>query len=187
MSHSKALMVRLSRCTIQVAARYRHRESPSLRPNPAGLLPAVTARTPWPWWGPARLLDDHLGLKAAIAKVDRLPLATLHRARHPHMHATARRDSATGLPRQLREVFNAEDLTTPASASASGSAPRRGRCPRWPELPGGADETCRLLKTNRFPAAHWSSWRLHQQHSTRQQGFARRSDVRWHLSQRRPR
>lgn len=119
--------------------------------------------------------DDHLGLKAAIAKVIGCPWqrCTVHFIRN--MHGYCKKGQRNMVAAALREVFNAEDLADARERSASVIERLGVTVPKVAELLAGAEED--LLAFYRFPAAHWSKLRSTNNIERVNKEIARRSDV----------
>jgi putative transposase len=119
--------------------------------------------------------DDHLGLKAAIAKVLGCPWqrCTVHFIRNMHGHC--KKGQRNMVAAALREVFNAEDLTDAKERSASVIERLSGSVPKVAALLEEAEED--LLAFYRFPAAHWSKLRSTNNIERVNKEIARRSDV----------
>jgi putative transposase len=119
--------------------------------------------------------DDHLGLKAAIAKVIGCPWqrCTVHFIRNMHGHC--KKGQRNMVSAALREVFNAEDLQDARERSASVIERLGGTVPKVAELLAGAEED--LLAFYRFPPAHWSKLRSTNNIERVNKEIARRSDV----------
>jgi transposase-like protein len=119
--------------------------------------------------------DDHLGLKAAIAKVIGCPWqrCTVHFIRNMHGHC--KKGQRNMVAAALREVFNAEDLRDAKERSASVIERLNATVPKVAELLAGAEED--LLAFYRFPAAHWSKLRSTNNIERVNKEIARRSDV----------
>ena len=119
--------------------------------------------------------DDHLGLKAAIAKVIGCPWqrCTVHFIRNMHGHC--KKGQRNMVAAALREVFNAEDLTDARERSASVIERLTPTVPKVAELLAGAEED--LLAFYRFPAAHWPKLRSTNNIERVNKEIARRSDV----------
>jgi transposase-like protein len=119
--------------------------------------------------------DDHLGLKAAIAKVLGCPWqrCTVHFIRNMHGHC--KKGQRNMVAAALREVFNAEDLADAKERSASVIERLAPTVPKVAELLAGAEED--LLAFYRFPAAHWSKLRSTNNIERVNKEIARRSDV----------
>jgi putative transposase len=119
--------------------------------------------------------DDHLGLKAAIAKVLGCPWqrCTVHFIRNMHGHC--KKGQRNMVAAALREVFNAEDLTDAKERSASVIERLSGSVPKVAALLAEAEED--LLAFYRFPAAHWSKLRSTNNIERVNKEIARRSDV----------
>jgi putative transposase len=119
--------------------------------------------------------DDHLGLKAAIAKVLGCPwqCCTVHFIRNMHGHC--KKGQRNMVSAALREVFNAEDLGAARERSASVIERLAPTVPKVAELLAGAEED--LLAFYRFPAAHWPKLRSTNNIERVNKEIARRSDV----------
>lgn len=119
--------------------------------------------------------DDHLGLKAAIAKVLGCPWqrCTVHFIRNMHGHC--KKGQRNMVAAALREVFNAEDLQDAKERSASVIERLAPTVPKVAELLARAEED--LLAFYRFPAAHWSKLRSTNNIERVNKEIARRSDV----------
>jgi putative transposase len=119
--------------------------------------------------------DDHLGLKAAIAKVLGCPWqrCTVHFIRNMHGHC--KKGQRNMVSAALREVFNAEDLTDARERSASVIERLTPTVPKVAALLSEAEED--LLAFYRFPAAHWSKLRSTNNIERVNKEIARRSDV----------
>ena len=119
--------------------------------------------------------DDHLGLKAAIAKVICCPWqrCTVHFIRNMHGHC--KKGQRNMVAAALREVFNAEDLTDAKERSASVIERLTATVPKVAELLAQAEED--LLAFYRFPPAHWSKLRSTNNIERVNKEIARRSDV----------
>lgn len=119
--------------------------------------------------------DDHLGLKAAIAKVIGCPWqrCTVHFIRNMHGHC--KKGQRNMVAAALREVFNAEDLQDAKERSASVIERLTATVPKVAELLAGAEED--LLAFYRFPAAHWPKLRSTNNIERVNKEIARRSDV----------
>lgn len=119
--------------------------------------------------------DDHLGLKAAIAKVIGCPWqrCTVHFIRNMHGHC--KKGQRNMVAAALREVFNAEDLQDAKERSASVIERLNSTVPKVAELLAEAEED--LLAFYRFPAAHWSKLRSTNNIERVNKEIARRSDV----------
>lgn len=119
--------------------------------------------------------DDHLGLKAAIAKVICCPWqrCTVHFIRNMHGHC--KKGQRNMVAAALREVFNAENLTDARERSASVIERLTPTVPKVAELLAGAEED--LLAFYRFPPAHWSKLRSTNNIERVNKEIARRSDV----------
>jgi transposase-like protein len=119
--------------------------------------------------------DDHLGLKAAIAKVLGCPWqrCTVHFIRNMHGHC--KKGQRNMVSAALREVFNAEDLADARERSASVIERLTPTVPKVAALLEAAEED--LLAFYRFPAAHWSKLRSTNNIERVNKEIARRSDV----------
>lgn len=119
--------------------------------------------------------DDHLGLKAAIAKVIGCPWqrCTVHFIRNMHGHC--KKGQRNMVSAALREVFNAEDLTNAKERSASVIERLAPTVPKVAALLEEAEED--LLAFYRFPAAHWPKLRSTNNIERVNKEIARRSDV----------
>ena len=119
--------------------------------------------------------DDHLGLKAAVAKVLGCPWqrCTVHFIRNMHGHCKAGQRNMVSAA--LREVFNAEDLPDAKERSASVIERLTPVAPKVAELLTGAEED--LLAFYRFPAAHWPKLRSTNNLERVNKEIARRADV----------
>jgi transposase-like protein len=119
--------------------------------------------------------DDHLGLKAAIAKVIGCPWqrCTVHFIRNMHGHC--KKGQRNMVAAALREVFNAEDLADAKERSASVIERLAPTVPKVAELLAEAEED--LLAFYRFPAAHWPKLRSTNNIERVNKEIARRSDV----------
>jgi putative transposase len=119
--------------------------------------------------------DDHLGLKAAIAKVLGCPWqrCTVHFIRNMHGHC--KKGQRNMVAAALREVFNAEDLGDARERSASVIERLAPTVPKVAALLEEAEED--LLAFYRFPAAHWSKLRSTNNIERVNKEIARRSDV----------
>jgi transposase-like protein len=119
--------------------------------------------------------DDHLGLKAAIAKVIGCPWqrCTVHFIRNMHGHC--KKGQRNMVAAALREVFNAEDLRDAHERSASVIERLGKTVPKVAALLEQAEED--LLAFYRFPAAHWSKLRSTNNIERVNKEIARRSDV----------
>ena len=119
--------------------------------------------------------DDHLGLKAAIAKVLGCPWqrCTVHFIRNMHGHC--KKGQRNMVSAALREVFNAEDLTDARERSASVIERLTPTVPKVAALLEAAEED--LLAFYRFPPAHWSKLRSTNNIERVNKEIARRSDV----------
>jgi len=119
--------------------------------------------------------DDHLGLKAAIAKVICCPWqrCTVHFIRNMHGHC--KKGQRNMVSAALREVFNAEDLADAKERSASVIERLAPTVPKVAALLEEAEED--LLAFYRFPPAHWSKLRSTNNIERVNKEIARRSDV----------
>jgi transposase-like protein len=119
--------------------------------------------------------DDHLGLKAAIAKVIGSPWqrCTVHFIRNMHGHC--KKGQRNMVAAALREVFNAEGLQDAKERSASVTERLAKTVPKVAALLEEAEED--LLAFYRFPAAHWSKLRSTNNIERVNKEIARRSDV----------
>lgn len=119
--------------------------------------------------------DDHLGLKAAIAKVLGCPWqrCTVHFIRNMHGHC--KKGQRNMVAAALREVFNAEDLADAKERSASVIERLSGSVPKVAALLAEAEED--LLAFYRFPQAHWPKLRSTNNIERVNKEIARRSDV----------
>ena len=119
--------------------------------------------------------DDHLGLKAAIAKVLGCPWqrCTVHFIRNMHGHC--KKGQRNMVSAALREVFNAEDLADAEERSASVIERLAPTVPKVAALLTDAEED--LLAFYRFPAAHWPKLRSTNNIERVNKEIARRSDV----------
>jgi putative transposase len=119
--------------------------------------------------------DDHLGLKAAIAKVLGCPWqrCTVHFIRNMHGHC--KKGQRNMVAAALREVFNAENLTDAKERSASVAERLAPTAPKVAELLEEAEED--LLAFYRFPAAHWPKLRSTNNIERVNKEIARRTDV----------
>jgi putative transposase len=119
--------------------------------------------------------DDHLGLKAAIAKVLGCPWqrCTVHFIRNMHGHC--KKGQRNMVAAALREVFNAEDLRDAKERSASVIERLAPTVPKVAALLEAAEED--LLAFYRFPQAHWSKLRSTNNIERVNKEIARRSDV----------
>lgn len=119
--------------------------------------------------------DDHLGLKAAIAKVIGCPWqrCTVHFIRNMHGHC--KKGQRNMVSAALREVFNAEDLADAQERSASVIERLAPTVPKVAALLEEAEED--LLAFYRFPQAHWPKLRSTNNIERVNKEIARRSDV----------
>jgi putative transposase len=119
--------------------------------------------------------DDHLGLKAAVAKV--LGCAwqrcTVHFIRNMHGHCKVGQRNMVSAA--LREVFNAGDLRDAGERLA---AVVERLAPTAPKVAALLEEAeVDLLAFYRFPAAHWPKLRSTNNLERVNKEIARRSDV----------
>lgn len=119
--------------------------------------------------------DDHLGLKAAIAKVLGCPWqrCTVHFIRNMHGHC--KKGQRNMVAAALREVFNAEGIADAKERSASVIDRLSGSVPKVAALLAEAEED--LLAFYRFPQAHWPKLRSTNNIERVNKEIARRSDV----------
>ncbi len=119
--------------------------------------------------------DDHLGLKAAIAKVLGCPWqrCTVHFIRNMHGHCT--KGQRNMVSAALREVLNAEDLRDAKERSASVIERLAPTAPKVAALLEAAEED--LLAFYRFPQAHWPKLRSTNNIERVNKEIARRSDA----------
>jgi len=119
--------------------------------------------------------DDHLGLKAAIAKVIGCPWqrCTVHFIRNMHGHC--KKGQRNMVAAALREVFNAEDLQDARERSASVIERLDKTVPKVAALLAAAEED--LLAFYRFPQGHWPKLRSTNNIERVNKEIARRSDV----------
>ena len=119
--------------------------------------------------------DDHLGLKAAIARVLGCPWqrCTVHFIRNMHGHC--KKGQRNMVAAALREVFNAEDLQDARERAASVTERLAPTAPKVAALLEEAEED--LLAFYRFPAAHWPKLRSTNNIERVNKEIARRSDV----------
>ncbi len=119
--------------------------------------------------------DDHLGLKAAIAKVLGCPWqrCTVHFIRNMHGHC--KKGQRNMVAAALREVFNAESLADAKERSASVTQRLAPTAPKVATLLAEAEED--LLAFYRFPAAHWPKLRSTNNIERVNKEIARRTDV----------
>ncbi|MBS1893249.1 MAG: IS256 family transposase [Actinobacteria bacterium] len=119
--------------------------------------------------------DDHLGLKAAVAKVLACPWqrCTVHFIRNMHGHCKAGQRNMVAAA--LREVFNAEDLDDARERAASVIERLAKTVPKVAALLTEAEED--LLAFYRFPPAHWPKLRSTNNLERVNKEIARRSDV----------
>ena len=119
--------------------------------------------------------DDHLGLKAAIAKVLGCPWqrCTVHFIRNMHGHC--RKGQRNMVSAALREVFAAEDLADARERSASVTQRLASTAPKVAELLAESEDD--LLAFYRFPSAHWPKLRSTNNLERVNKEIARRSDV----------
>jgi putative transposase len=119
--------------------------------------------------------DEHLGLKAAIARVLACPWqrCTVHFVRDMHRHC---RPAQRGMvSAALREVFNAESLEAAEERAGQVIDRLAGPAPKVAELLAEAEED--LLAFYRFPADHWSKLRSTNPLERVNREIARRADV----------
>jgi transposase-like protein len=119
--------------------------------------------------------DEHLGLKAAIARILACPWqrCTVHFVRDMLRHC---RPAQRGLvSAALREIFNAPDHDEARRIAAEVSARLGPEAPKVAELLEEAEED--LLAFYRFPAAHWSKLRSTNPLERVNREIGRRSDV----------
>jgi transposase-like protein len=119
--------------------------------------------------------DDHLGLKAAIAKVlgCSWQRCTVHFIRNMHGHC--KKGQRNMVSAALREVFNAEDREDAKERSAAVVERLAPTAPKVAALLEAAEED--LLAFYRFPAAHWPKLRSTNNIERVNKEIARRSDV----------
>jgi putative transposase len=119
--------------------------------------------------------DDHLGLKAAVAKVLGCPWqrCTVHFIRNMHGHCKAGQRNMVSAA--LREVFNAEDLRDAEERVAAVAERLAPTVPKVAALLTDAEED--LLAFYRFPSAHWPKLRSTNNLERVNKEIARRSDV----------
>jgi len=119
--------------------------------------------------------DDHLGLKAAVAKVFGCPWhrCTVHFIRNMHGHC--KKGQRNMVSAALREVFNAEDLDDARERSAAVVERLTPTAPKVAALLEAAEED--LLAFYRFPVAHWPKLRSTNNIERVNKEIARRSDV----------
>jgi putative transposase len=119
--------------------------------------------------------DDHLGLKAAVAKVLGCPWqrCTVHFIRNMHGHCKAGQRNMVSAA--LREVFNAEDLGDARERVAAVAKRLAPSVPKVAALLEEAEED--LLAFYRFPPAHWPKLRSTNNLERVNKEIARRSDV----------
>ena len=119
--------------------------------------------------------DDHLGLKAAVAKVLGCPWqrCTVHFIRNMHGHCKAGQRNMVSAA--LREVFAAEGLADARERVAAVAERLAPTVPKVAALLEGAEED--LLAFYRFPAAHWPKLRSTNNLERVNKEIARRSDV----------
>jgi putative transposase len=119
--------------------------------------------------------DDHLGLKAAVAKVIGCPWqrCTVHFIRNMHGHCKAGQRNMVSAA--LRELFAAEDLRDARERSASVIERLAPTVPKVAELLTEAEED--LLAFYRFPPSHWPKLRSTNNLERVNKEIARRSDV----------
>lgn len=119
--------------------------------------------------------DEHLGLKAAIARVLACPWqrCTVHFVRDMHRHC---RPAQRGMvSAALREIFNAESHEVARERSGEVIERLREPCPKVAELLEEAEED--LIAFYRFPEAHWSKLRSTNPLERVNREIGRRSDV----------
>lgn len=119
--------------------------------------------------------DDHLGLKAAVARVLGCPWqrCTVHFVRNMHGHC--RSGQRNMVSAALREVFNAEDLQDARERSASVVERLAPTVPKVAALLEEAEED--LLAFYHFPRGHWPKLRSTNNLERVNKEIARRSDV----------
>ncbi|MEZ5077306.1 MAG: IS256 family transposase [Solirubrobacterales bacterium] len=119
--------------------------------------------------------DDHLGLKAAVAKVLGCPWqrCTVHFIRNMHGHCKAGQRNMVSAA--LREVFAAEDLSDARDRAASVIERLTPTVPKVAALLEEAEDD--LLSFYRFPSAHWPKLRSTNNLERVNKEIARRSDV----------
>jgi putative transposase len=119
--------------------------------------------------------DDHLGLKAAVAKVLGCPWqrCTVHFIRNMHGHC--KKGQRNMVSAALREVFAAEDLSDARDRAASVIERLTPTVPKVAALLEEAEED--LLSFYRFPSAHWPKLRSTNNLERVNKEIARRSDV----------
>ena len=119
--------------------------------------------------------DDHLGLKAAIAKVlgCSWQRCTVHFIRNMHGHC--KKGQRNMVSAALREVFNAENREDAEERSAAVVERLAPTAPKVAALLEAAEED--LLAFYRFPAAHWPKLRSTNNIERVNKEIARRSDV----------
>lgn len=119
--------------------------------------------------------DDHLGLKAAVAKVLGCPWqrCTVHFIRNMHGHC--KKGQRNMVSAALREVFNAESLADAKERAAAVAERLTATVPKVAELLEEAEED--LLAFYRFPSAHWPKLRSTNNLERVNKEIARRSDV----------
>lgn len=119
--------------------------------------------------------DEHLGLKAAVAKVLGCPWqrCTVHFIRNMHGHCKAGQRNMVSAA--LREVFNAEDQGDARERAAAVAERLTPTVPKVAALLEAAEED--LLAFYRFPAAHWPKLRSTNNLERVNKEIARRSDV----------
>ena len=119
--------------------------------------------------------DDHLGLKAAVAKVISCPWqrCTVHFIRNMHGHCKAGQRNMVSAA--LREVFNAEGLGDARERVAAVAQRLAPTVPKVAALLEAAEED--LLAFYRFPAAQWPKLRSTNNLERVNKEIARRSDV----------
>jgi len=119
--------------------------------------------------------DDHLGLKAAVAKVLGCPWqrCTVHFIRNMHGHCKAGQRNMVSAA--LREVFAAENLEDARERAAAVIERLAPTAPKVAALLTEAEED--LLAFYRFPASHWPKLRSTNNLERVNKEIARRSDV----------
>jgi putative transposase len=119
--------------------------------------------------------DEHLGLKAAIARILGCPWqrCTVHFVRDMLRHC---RPSQRGMvSAALREIFNAESYEAARERAGEVIERLRGPAPKVAGLLDEAEED--LLAFYRFPEAHWSKLRSTNPLERVNREIGRRSDV----------
>jgi putative transposase len=119
--------------------------------------------------------DDHLGLKAAIAKVLGCPWqrCTVHFTRNMHGHC--KKGQRNMVSAALREVFNAEGFDGARERSAAVIERLAPTAPKVAALLEEAEED--LVAFCRLPPAHWPKLRSANNIERVNKEIARRSDV----------